>query len=62
MPVHINMKDRNVAKRLTKGKRKNLVALVARAAVLVERDRNAKLQARSLMRDYLGRTRHQLIW
>ncbi|ABY62858.1 hypothetical protein ST201phi2-1p024 [Pseudomonas phage 201phi2-1] len=51
-----------MAKRLTKGKRKYLLSIMAEVAWRTERDRRAEQQARALMFDYRGRTPHQVIW
>lgn len=51
-----------MAKKLNKVKRANLVMLVKEAAWAQGRDARAKLQARALMLDYRGRSRHQVIW
>lgn len=51
-----------MAKKLSKVKRANLVAVVKCAAWLEERNKRAQLQAQAVMLDYRGRTRHQVIW
>ena len=51
-----------MAHKLSKVKRKNLLQLVEHAAWVEERNHKAQLQARAVMRDYRGRTRHQVIW
>lgn len=51
-----------MAKKLSKAKRTNLVAMVTQAAWEQGRDERARLYSQGLMRDYRGRTRHQVIW